>query len=139
MNDATHDAATAGVHHVGLTVPDIRTTRDFFVDVLGFRQVGDKPHYPAVFVSDGVVMLTLWQTTDPEACREFDRKNCVGLHHIALRVRTPGGLDALHARLAERSDVDVEFPPEPLGAAGTRHMMCAIPGGIRVELIDPEH
>jgi hypothetical protein len=33
--------------------------------------------------------------------------------------------------------VKIEFAPEPLGGGPTRHMMCAIPGGIRLELIAP--
>ncbi len=44
---------TLGAHHIGLTVPDVERTRNFFVDVLGFSQVGERPHYPAIFVSDG--------------------------------------------------------------------------------------
>jgi len=125
---------TFGVHHLGLTVPDIRATRDFFVDVLGFSEVGGRPAYPAVFVSDGTVMLTLWQASDPAGATPFDRKNCVGLHHVALRVPDQPALDAVHQRLVE-AGVAIEFAPEALGAAGTRHMMCAIPGGIRVEFI----
>ncbi len=28
---------TQGVHHVGLTVPELQETTSFFVDVLGYR------------------------------------------------------------------------------------------------------
>ncbi|MEO0376093.1 MAG: VOC family protein [Cyanobacteria bacterium P01_A01_bin.17] len=66
---------TLGAHRVGLTVPDWGKTRTFFMDVLGFSQVGDVPDYPAVFMSDGTVMLTLWQATDPSKVVPFDRKN----------------------------------------------------------------
>jgi hypothetical protein len=31
--------------------------------------------------------------------------------------------------------VKFEFAPEPLLGGPTKHMMCAIPGGIRVEFI----
>lgn len=31
---------TAGVHHVGLTVPDLAAAAAFFVDVLGFSKAG---------------------------------------------------------------------------------------------------
>ena len=54
-------AKTRGAHHVGLTVPDLRAARDFFVDALGFAEVGELPDYPAVFVSDGAITITLWQ------------------------------------------------------------------------------
>ena len=124
--------ATHGVHHVGLTVPDLAATRSFFTDALGYRVVGEKPDYPAVFVSDGTLMVTLWQAD--AAAAAFDRHHQVGLHHLALRV---ADLDGVAARLAARIDTVVEFAPEPLGNGATRHMMCAIPGGIRIEFIAP--
>ena len=33
---------TSGVHHVGLTVPNLARTREFFVEVLGFEQVVER-------------------------------------------------------------------------------------------------
>jgi len=101
--------ATRGVHHVGLTVPDLAGARAFFTDTLGFQQVGERPEYPSVFVSDGSVMITLWQVSDPASCVAFDRKNNVGLHHLALQVESSEALDALHARLAATDGVSIEF------------------------------
>jgi catechol 2,3-dioxygenase-like lactoylglutathione lyase family enzyme len=126
-------AQTQGVHHVGLTVPDLQATRRFFIDTLGFSQVGEKPDYPAVFVSDGSVMLTLWQAE--EGARAFDRRRCIGLHHLALAVADHRALEGLHERLASCEGVTIEFAPEGLGQTGARHMMCSIPGGVRVEFI----
>ncbi len=40
-----------------------------------------------------------------------------GAHHVGLTVP------------------DIEFPPEALGATTLRHLMCRIPGNIRLELI----
>jgi catechol 2,3-dioxygenase-like lactoylglutathione lyase family enzyme len=132
---STSTAATRGVHHVGLTVPDLAATRAFFVDTLGFEQVGERPEYPAVFVSDGSVMITLWQAADPVQAVAFDRKRNVGLHHLALLVESQDALDALHATLAGTEGVVIEFAPETLRDGPVRHMMCAIPGGVRVEFI----
>jgi catechol 2,3-dioxygenase-like lactoylglutathione lyase family enzyme len=132
----TTDPITMGAHHVGLTVPDLDRARRFFVDVLGHRQVGEKPDYPAVFVSDGHTMITLWRARDPERAVAFDRRNVIGLHHLALRVAA-ADLDRLHGLLTAAEDVEVEFAPQPLGGGPTRHMMCVIPGGIRVEFIAP--
>lgn len=133
----TSTAATSGAHHIGLTVPDLAQARAFFAGALGFRVVGEKPDYPAVFLSDGQVMITLWRAADPARAVPFDRRNVIGLHHLALRVSGAQTLDALHARLAATPGVTIEFAPEPLGGGPTRHFVCAIPGGIRLELIAP--
>jgi len=125
---------TRGAHHIGLTVPDLEQTRRFFLDTLGYDQVGEIPDYPAVFLSDGATMITLWQANDPANAVAFDRKNVIGLHHLALTVDT-GALDGLYQRLKDTPDVDIEFSPEPLGEMPVRHMMCNIPGGIRVEFL----
>lgn len=131
-------AVTQGAHHIGLTVPDLTATRAFFTDTLGFATVGEKPEYPAVFVSDGVTMITLWQATDPATTVSFDRKNVIGLHHFALKVANAEALDALHDTLRETDGVTMEFAPESLGGGPIRHMMCAIPSGIRMEFIAPD-
>ena len=134
MSEAS--AVTQGAHHIGLTVPDLEQTRGFFVDTLGYQQVGDVPDYPAVFLTDGSIMITLWQAADPDNAVAFDRKNVIGLHHLALRV-DGDTLDALYERLNETPNVEIEFPPEPLGGGPTRHMMTSIPGGIRLEFLAP--
>jgi catechol 2,3-dioxygenase-like lactoylglutathione lyase family enzyme len=130
-------AATLGLHHLGLTVPDLAATKAFFIETLGFRQVGEVPDYPAVFISDGTTMITLWRAVDPAQAVHFDRKSNIGLHHFAMRVADADALDALHTKLRATPGIDVEFAPEPLGGGPTRHMMCSIPGGIRMELIAP--
>ena len=128
-------AITQGVHHIGLTVPDIDATRAFFTDTLGFEVVGGRPAYPSVFVSDGATMITIWQAADPTAATAFDRKVNVGLHHLALKVADHQTLQELGEKLAGTEGVVIEFAPEPLGETPLRHMVCAIPGGIRMELI----
>ena len=128
-------AVTQGAHHIGLTVPNLAQTRAFFLDTLGFSQVGEVPDYPAVFLTDGTTMITLWQAADPATAVAFDRKNVIGLHHLALKVAGPDALETLHAKLQTTPDVEIEFAPEPLGDGPVRHMMTAIPGGIRVEFI----
>jgi catechol 2,3-dioxygenase-like lactoylglutathione lyase family enzyme len=128
---------TEGVHHVGLTVPELGAARNFFVEGLGFEQVGEVPDYPAVFLSDGTAMITLWQAEDPASAVPFDRRRVIGLHHLALQVADQAALDAVHDALARRDDVDIEFTPESLGGGPVRHMMCRIPGNIRLEVIAP--
>ena len=132
---ASENAVTRGAHHIGLTVPDLDRAVSFFIDTLGFAQVGGKEDYPAVFVSDGTIMITLWRAADPASTIPFDRKSVIGLHHFALRVADHAALDEAHTKLAAENDVVIEFAPEPLGAGPARHMMLSIPGGIRMELI----
>lgn len=127
---------TNGVHHVGLTVKSLDEVRHFFVDSLGYEQVGEKPEYPAVFVSDGTTTITLWQINDPTQAAPFDRKSVIGLHHLALSVDGDEALDALYKELNNDDRVSIEFAPEQLGSGPRRHMICNIPGGgIRVEFI----
>jgi catechol 2,3-dioxygenase-like lactoylglutathione lyase family enzyme len=131
------ESVTRGVHHIGLTVPDVEETAAFFVDVLGMREVGRRPAYPAIFVSDGTVMLTLWQAENRNEATPFDRRRNIGLHHLALAVADTSTLDSLHGALAATPGVAIEFAPEPVGSIPFRHMICAIPGGVRVEFIAP--
>ena len=137
MANKINTALTGGIHHVGLTVSNLQETKIFFLETLGFKQVGEVPEYPAAFVSDGNIMITLWQAEAPDNVTAFDRKNVIGLHHLALSVADPATLDAVAEKLQDTKGVSIEFPPQPLGNVGTRHMMCNIPGGIRVEFIAP--
>ena len=134
---SSQSARTQGVHHAGLTVPDLAAARAFFEGALGFEAVGEVPEYPAALLSDGSVMITLWQAEDPAAATPFDRRRNLSLHHLALRVADPSALAELNLELSKRSDVEIEFEPEALGGGPTQHMMLAIPGGIRLELIAP--
>jgi catechol 2,3-dioxygenase-like lactoylglutathione lyase family enzyme len=128
------EALTNGVHHVGLAVRDLEVVRDFFCDVLGWSEVGRRPEYPAAFVSDGSVTLTLWGVADPENAVPFDRRANVGLHHLALGVADSSALQVVFDRVRNHPGVVVEFEPQPMRAGSTtRHFICAIPGGIRVE------
>ncbi len=127
-------ALTHGIHHVGLSVPDLAAAERFFVDALGWTVVGGSPAYPAVFVSDGTVMVTLWRVAEPGRAAPFDRRANVGLHHLALRVADRGALRAVHDRLRSWPGVSIEFAPAPMRAGSeTHHFICAMPGGVRLE------
>jgi catechol 2,3-dioxygenase-like lactoylglutathione lyase family enzyme len=132
MTSTSNSSKTNGIHHLGLTVPDLKSTKEFFIDALGFKKVGEKPAHPAVFVSDGSVLITLWQVQDAKNAIPFDRTSNIGLHHFALKV---SDIDELATQFKHRDDVEIEFAPEELGDSGIRHMMCRIPGNIRLELI----
>ena len=82
-------------------------------------------------------MITMWQAENPHTAVPFDRKNIIGLHHFALNVEGTAALEVLHKKLKVTEDVEVEFAPESLGGGPINHMMCTIPGGIRMEFIAP--
>lgn len=125
--------ATVGIDHIGLSVRNLENTRRFFCDCLGWSVVGERPDYPAAFVSDGRQMVTLWQVESPERAIAFDRRANVGLHHLALAVADRAGLDALYERVSKWPDVVVEFGPELLGKGPKTHFMVREPSGVRLE------
>ncbi len=126
---------TKGSHHIGLTVSNLEESANFFTALLGWKEVRRKEDYPAIFVSDGQIMLTLWATKE-EPAAEFNKNKNVGLHHIAFSVVDEESLNRLYEYLSENG-VKIEFSPELLGSGPAKHMMCYEPSGIRVEFIWP--
>jgi len=125
--------ATVGVDHVGLSVRDLKKTVDFFCGCLEWTLVGERPDYPAAFVSDQSTMITLWQVTSPASAAPFDRKANVGLHHLALAVADRQSLDDLHAKVSGWAGVVTEFAPEMSGKGPKIHFMVREPSGLRIE------
>ncbi len=130
------NAITHGVHHIGLTVKSLASVKDFFIDVLGFREAGGRPDYPAVFITDGTVTITLWEVKKKTQHVPFDHRQNIGLHHLALMV-APEKLDVIMQKVAATPEVVIEFFPELLGDGPARHSIFYAPGGIRLELIAP--
>jgi catechol 2,3-dioxygenase-like lactoylglutathione lyase family enzyme len=131
-------AMTRGAHHVGLAVRDVAEARDFFVEALGFTVAAERPDYPAIFVSDGTTLLTLWQVADPARATRFDRRANIGLHHLALAVADRDALHSVFERVQAHPGATIEFDPEPIReGATTHHFICAMPGGIRIEFATP--
>lgn len=126
---------TTGTHHIGLTVSKLEDSARFFTSLLGWNEVRRNADYPAIFVSDGRIMVTLWATKE-EPSTAFDKNRNVGLHHVAFQVENEETLNAIHARLAD-AGMHIEFAPEPLGQGPAKHMMCYEPSGVRVEFIWP--
>ena len=124
---------TSGFNHVGLSVINLDISTRFFTDTLGWTLSGEDPDYPASFLSDGEMFLTLWQVSDPASAVEFDRKNNVGLHHLAISVPSFEALDEIYARVKEVEGVVIEFAPEPAYGGPTKHMMIREPSGNRLE------
>ena len=124
-------SVTSGAHHIGLTVSNLEESAEFFTKLLGWKEVKRRDDYPAIFVKDDSLMITLWktQTTAPVS---FDRKTNVGLHHLALRVDSREALYQL-LNVLQDNQIEIEFEPTLLGDGPSMHMMCYEPSGIRIE------
>ena len=130
-------ALTHGANHIGFTVSNLSASTEFFTEVLGWKEVGGVQSYPSRFVSDGVIMVTLWQADQTLQTQGFNRKTNVGLHHFAMTLPDLETLDALHTTLESRDNIEIEFAPELLGSGPTQHMMIRDPSGLRLEFIVP--
>ena len=129
----TQEIKTHGVHHIGLAVKDLQTTLHFFTEALEFKEIGGKPDYPSVFVTDGHVMVTLWQANKDAA--EFDRKKNIGLHHMAFKLGSFEDLNVMHEKIKDWPGIKIEFAPELVGEGPAKHMIFYEPGGVRLEFI----
>ena len=124
---------TQGTHHIGLTVSKLEESALFFTSLLGWEEVHRNNEYPAIFVSDGKIMITLWAIKESPA-NEFNKNKNIGLHHIALNVSSERDLNSTYKRLV-KNNIHIEFEPELLREGPSKHMMCYEPSGIRVEFI----
>lgn len=126
---------TKGSHHIGLTVSKLDESASFFTNLLGWNELRRDEEHPAIFVSDGTVMVTLWKTKS-EPSMPFSKDQNIGLHHVAFLVQSERDLDQLYKTISE-SGLRIEFSPELLREGPAKHMMCYEPSGIRVEFIWP--
>ena len=124
---------TSGISHIGLSVESLEKTFDGFFAKLGFKQVGGDPNYPSKFITDGKVMVTLWQLNKNDDKNDFNRKKNVGLHHIAFKVDSKEKLDSTYNIVKDLKDVKIEFKPQEIKELKWWHFMCYEPSGIRVE------
>jgi catechol 2,3-dioxygenase-like lactoylglutathione lyase family enzyme len=132
---SNEDIETLGVDHVGLTVGCLQETVSFFIDQLGWKVIGELPSYPAIFVSNGHMKLTLWQAENPQEAVAFNRKTNIGLHHLAIGLPSFDALDRLYEKLKSVANIEIEFAPELSGKGPHKHMMIRDPSGIRIEFV----
>lgn len=125
---------TLGIDHLGLTVTSLDQTKAFFLDCLGWSLRGERPEYPAAFVTDGKCVVTLWQAKGSEPAA-FDRRSNIGLHHLALKVADLAALQRVFAQVSAWPGVSVQFGPELSGKGPRMHCMIFEPGGIRIEFV----
>jgi len=128
-------SVTRGVQHIGLAVSNLEESAAFFTELLGWQEVRRRDDYPAIFVKDDALTITLWKTQTAEPV-QFDRKSNVGLHHLALRVESKAALYQL-LDVLKANQTEIEFEPTLIREGPAMHMMCYEPSGIRIEFYYP--
>jgi glyoxylase I family protein len=131
----TESIATAGVHHITLTVSDVNRSRQFYTDLLGFNFVTD--FGPRALLHNGSVLLALTPPPDPAQAIPADQfnENRIGLDHLSLNVGGMADLEAAAALLAARGITCGEIKPlEPFDIAV---LAFRDPDNIQVELTAP--
>jgi len=111
----------------------LKATSEFSTACLNWSVAKEVSEYPAIFVTNGKTMITLWQTNSD--AKEYDRKGSVGLHHFALKVSSEEALNYVFKKVAEYPGVRIEFKPELLHNGLAKHCMIYEPNGIRMEFI----
>lgn len=126
---------TGVVHHVALTVSDVRRSQAFYTELLGFKHLTD--FGPRVLLHNGSVLLGLTPAPDPSQAIAGDRfnENRIGLDHLSLSVERKADLEAavrvLDARAVEHGAIN------DLDAFGIAVLAFRDPDNIQVELTAP--
>ena len=91
MNSNIH---TGSVHHLALTVTDVRRSVDFYTSQLGFQPVMELG--PRVLLANGRLVLALTPPPDPSQALPDDRfnENRIGLDHLSFGVDSRADLEA---------------------------------------------
>ena len=127
---------TGGMHHLVLTVNDIKRSTEFYTKHLGFQVVVEFD--PRIAISNGSLLLTLTPPPDPAQTIPNDRfnENRIGLDHISFSVDDHASLEAAAAYLDEQGVTRGEI--RDLGAEwGIYVMAVRDPDNIQLELTAP--
>jgi len=142
-------ARTARLTHIGLCVSDLDRSLRFYIDGLGFEEIGrmitDEPDSGKILEVDGAAVELVYLSRDgfrlelidfrqpgvetPEARRPVNR---VGLTHFAFRV---DDLDAWCERIRGAGGTVLDHTASRF-VTGNRGIMVVDPDGTRVELIE---
>ncbi len=131
----TGPITTTSVHHVALTVSDVRRSQQFYTELLGFNFLTD--FGPKALLHNGSVLLALNPPPDPAQAIPADQfsENRIGLDHLSLSVGSMADLHAAAALFDGRAIPHGEIKPlEPFGIAV---LAFRDPDNIQVELTAP--
>jgi catechol 2,3-dioxygenase-like lactoylglutathione lyase family enzyme len=126
---------TGSIHHIDITVRDLRRSSSFYsrvLPLLGFRRganVSDGPIWAGATVEIGL------QAARASSPAPHDRY-APGLHHLAFAAPSRAAVDALHGELL-RLGVPVLDPPAdyPQYSEGYYAVFFADPDGVKLEYV----
>lgn len=127
-----------GVEHLDLTVNDLRRSAAFYdriLGALGFKRLDeDDAGEHDIRWGNAHLTIAIRAATRDHAGAVFDRYR-VGLHHLALKVRSREQVDAFHQVLREEGFTVLDAPAEfPQYGKGYYAVFFADPDGIKLEV-----
>jgi catechol 2,3-dioxygenase-like lactoylglutathione lyase family enzyme len=128
--------ATGSVHHLTLTVSDVKRACQFYTTLLGFQVALEWG--PRVLLSNGSMILAVGPAPSPEQATPNDRfsENRVGLDHVSFGVGSHQDLEQA-IRLFDQHDVP-HGEIKDLGAdLGLYVLALRDPDNIQLELTAP--
>ena len=128
-------SARGAIHHLDLTVRDLRGATGFYervLPLLGFRRMPDCAEGPLWAGAELELGLQAARSVD---ARAHDRRS-PGLHHLAFSAPSRDAVDALHRELLRLGVRILDAPAEyPEYTPGYYAVFFADPDGIKLEYV----
>jgi catechol 2,3-dioxygenase-like lactoylglutathione lyase family enzyme len=126
-----------GIHHIGFTVADVERSAQWYVEVLGFEEVGQYRSAAAerhkIFLRHRRLGVRLGLVEHEASTGGAFDETQVGLDHLAFAVSSRADLDQWAERLA-RAGVDFSPIAESLTISDAAVLVFRDPDNIQLEL-----
>jgi glyoxylase I family protein len=132
----TTSIATGPVHHLALTVTNVRRSVDFYSGLLGFKPIMELG--PRVLLFNGSMVLAVTPPPDASQAPADDRfnENRVGLDHLSFGVKSKADMEDALKILNQRGIPHGEI--KDLGADMRIYVLALRdPDNIQIELTAP--